>query len=198
MEKIDKKKWQLQAGEYFDRLKQTLDKFDKKSLVDLVGLLFRTYQKDGSVYICGNGGSAANASHLTGDFVKGISYGLDKRFKMISLSDNQSTLMAIANDIDYRDIFVEPLKNFLKKGDLVIGISGSGNSENVVRALKYAKKRGVKTVALCGYDGGKIKRLADLNVHVPIKDMQISEDIHLIIGHCIMQVIMEKLGKKSC
>src|SRR5690606_32486959 len=98
--------------------------------------------------------------HAAGDFLKGASYGLDKRFRMICLNDNLAAMMAIANDIGYEDIFIEQLKNFIGPDDLVIGISGSGNSENVVRAIEYAKNKGVKTMAMTGFKGGKISTMA--------------------------------------
>ena len=102
--------------------------------------------------------------------------------------------MAIANDISYDDIFVEQLKNFLREGDLVIGISGSGNSLNVVKALEYARGKGAKTVAICGYAGGKIKEIADLSVHAEVQDMEVSEDIHnLVMVHCVKQMLTKEL-----
>ena len=101
--------------------------------------------------------------------------------------------MAVANDISYEEIFVEQLKNFVKEGDVVIGISGSGNSMNVVKALEYGLSVGAQTVAICGFNGGKIKEIADLVVHVAIDDMEVSEDLHLVILHCVKRVIMQAL-----
>ncbi|MBT7703780.1 SIS domain-containing protein [Candidatus Peregrinibacteria bacterium] len=125
--------------------------------------------------------------------MKGASYGLEKRFKAVCLNDNLSALMAVANDISYEEIFVEQLKNFVKEGDVVIGISGSGNSMNVVKALEYGLSVGAQTVAICGFNGGKIKEIADLVVHVAIDDMEVSEDLHLVILHCVKRVIMQAL-----
>jgi D-sedoheptulose 7-phosphate isomerase len=101
--------------------------------------------------------------------------------------------MAIANDNSYEDIFIEQLKNFLKKDDVVIGISGSGNSMNVVKALEYANKVGAQTVALCGYSGGKIKNIVKISIHAGIDNMEIAEDVHIIVAHCIKNMIKEKL-----
>jgi D-sedoheptulose 7-phosphate isomerase len=101
--------------------------------------------------------------------------------------------MAIANDISYEDIFVEQLKNLLKKNDVVIGISGSGNSMNIVKALEYANEVGAKTIALCGYSGGKIKNIAKLAVHAEIDNMEVVEDVHLVVAHCIKNIIIKKL-----
>ncbi|OGJ60228.1 phosphoheptose isomerase [Candidatus Peribacteria bacterium RIFCSPHIGHO2_01_FULL_51_9] len=185
----------LQA--YVHKLQETLSTLDMGPVARFVDLLMETYEAQGSIYIFGNGGSGATASHACGDFVKGISYGLKKKFRMLCLNDNLPTLSAVANDISYDDIFVEPLSNFLGKNDLVIGLSGSGNSTNVVKALAYAKERGARTVALCGYTGGKIKNIATLCVHVPVKDMEITEDAHMIVLHAVKQTLMEKLGAHS-
>src|SRR6056300_297194 len=151
---------------YIDLVKSTLDALDPKALDALVEAFHTTYEKGGNIYTMGNGGSGASASHAAGDFLKGASYGLDKRFKMICLNDNLPSMMAIANDIGWESIFIEPLKNFLQPQDLVIGISGSGNSKNVVAALEYANEKGATTVALSGYKGGKIAQIATINVHI--------------------------------
>lgn len=179
---------------YIERLRKVLGEFDQNQVDAFADLLIETYEAEGTIYIFGNGGSGATASHACGDFVKGVSYGLTKRFKMVCLNDNVPALMAIANDISYDDIFVEPLINFLTPNDLVIGISGSGNSANVVKAIDYAAKTGAKTVAMCGYEGGKIKNMATLAVHVPVMDMETIEDVHMIIFHAVKQALMKKLG----
>ena len=141
----------------------------------------------------GNGGSGASASHAAGDFLKGASYGLEKRFRMICLNDNLPSMMAIANDIGWDSIFIEPLKNFLKPGDLVIGISGSGNSKNVVNALAYANKNSATTVAMSGFKGGEIAKSATINVHAPVMDMEVTEDIHMVIFNIVKKQMMARL-----
>lgn len=181
------------SSEYFENLNKTLKKLNKECLATLSETLIHTYKNGGTVYVFGNGGSAANASHIVGDMVKGISYGLEKRFKAVCLNDNTPAMMAIANDISYDDIFVEQLKGVVSKNDMVIGLSGSGNSLNVVKALEHAKEIGAKTVALCGYTGGKIKDMADISIHADIHDMEIAEDIHLIVFHCTKQILMQKI-----
>ncbi len=180
--------------DYFYKVSTTLDQLDRESLEDFVDLILETYQKDGTIFFFGNGGSGANASHFCGDMVKGLSYGSLKRFRALCLNDNIPALMAVANDISYDDIFLEQLKNFVQPGDLVVGLSGSGNSPNVVKAYTYAQSHGAKTVALCGFNGGKIKEIADLAVHANIMDMEVSEDIHLVIAHCVKRIIMQRLG----
>jgi D-sedoheptulose 7-phosphate isomerase len=139
---------------YIDLLKKTLDDLDADQVELAIQAFLRVHQAQGTIYIFGNGGSGASASHATGDFLKGASFGLDKRFKVICLNDNIPALMAIANDISWDAIFIEQLKNFLQPNDLVIGISGSGNSKNVVSAMEYAMDKNVQTIAFCGFKGG--------------------------------------------
>lgn len=177
---------------YIDLVRTTLNGLDRSAIDQMIDLFSSVYEAGGNIYTMGNGGSGASASHAAGDFLKGASYGLDKRFRMICLNDNLPSMMAIANDIGWEDIFVEPLKNFLGPDDLVIGISGSGNSANVVKALTYAKNKGVKTVALTGFKGGKIGELADLHVHAPVMDMEVTEDIHMVIFNIVKKAMMEK------
>jgi D-sedoheptulose 7-phosphate isomerase len=185
-------------SDYFHRVSEGLSLVNTESVVRLVDLLLEARDKGCNIYIFGNGGSGATASHITGDFLKGISYGLNRRFRVQCLNDNVSALMAISNDLSYEEIFVEQLKAFLQPEDVVIGISGSGNSANVVKALSYARDQKAHTVAFCGFRGGKIREIADLCVHVPIHDMEITEDIHVIIFHAIKQAIMKELKGDQC
>jgi D-sedoheptulose 7-phosphate isomerase len=174
---------------YFSMLKGTIDVVDRESINTVINLLEKAYQGERQVFIMGNGGSASTASHLACDFNKGLSYGKRKRFKVISLNDNLPTLLAYANDVSYEEVFVEQLRNFFNPEDYVIGISGSGNSPNVIKAIEYANQNGGTTIGFCGYSGGKLKEIAQYSIHVPINDMQISEDLHLIMSHLIMHVI---------
>ena len=183
----------MQAQHYIDLVKSTLDALDPKALGALVEAFHTTYEKGGNIYTMGNGGSGASASHAAGDFLKGASYGLDKRFRMICLNDNLPSMMAIANDIGWESIFVEPLKNFLSPSDLVIGISGSGNSKNVVNALEYANAQGATTVAMSGFKGGKISEIATINVHAPVMDMEVTEDVHMVIFNIVKKQMMARL-----
>lgn len=182
----------IEISEYFERLKNTLDKINKENLNTVMNELVKAKDEGRQVFIMGNGGSAATASHYVCDFNKGISLGKDKKFKFICLNDNIPTMMAIANDLSYDDIFIYPLQTYYNKGDVVIGISGSGNSEDVVRALKWAKENGATTIGLTGYSGGKVKQLCKYNVHVPIDDMQITEDLHMVLDHCMMKILCNK------
>ena len=183
----------MQAKQYIELVKSTLDALDAKALESLVDAFHSTYEKGGNIYTMGNGGSGASASHAAGDFLKGASYGLEKRFKMICLNDNLPSMMAIANDIGWESIFVEPLKNFLSPNDLVIGISGSGNSKNVVNAIEYANEQGATTVAMSGFKGGKISQIATIDVHAPVMDMEVTEDVHMVIFNIVKKQMMARL-----
>ena len=183
----------MQAKQYIELVKSTLDALDAKALESLVDAFHSTYEKGGNIYTMGNGGSGASASHAAGDFLKGASYGLDKRFRMICLNDNLPSMMAIANDIGWESIFVEPLKNFLSANDLVIGISGSGNSKNVVNAIEYANDQGATTVAMSGFKGGKISQIATIDVHAPVMDMEVTEDVHMVIFNIVKKQMMARL-----
>lgn len=174
---------------YFEREKATLDAISKDEVNTLMNVLVEAKDAGKTIFIMGNGGSAATASHFVCDFNKGVSLGKDKMFKFFCLNDNVPTMMAYANDLSYADVFVGPLKNFMQKDDIVIGISGSGNSENVVRAIQYANDNGGISVGMTGYSGGRIKQLSKYNVHVPIDDMQITEDLHMVLDHCIMKIL---------
>ena len=198
VEEIYKSIDEKDINNYFNSVNETLNRLDKSHVNSFVSLLLDAYHNRRNIYVFGNGGSSATASHFCGDLIKGVSYGLDKRFKAICLSDNVSSMMAIANDVSYDDIFVEQLKNFLQKDDLVVGISGSGNSKNVVKALEYAKENGAKTVAICGYKGGKIKEISDLAIHAEVNDMEISEDIHnLVLIHTVKRMLTNELNQKN-
>ena len=181
------------AKQYINSVQNAINDLDLSQIEALAEAFYSTYQKGGNIYTMGNGGSGASASHAAGDFLKGASYGLDKRFKMICLNDNLPALMAIANDIGYEAIFIEQLKNFLGPDDLVVGISGSGNSLNVVQALEYAKAQGVKTAALTGFKGGKCHTMVDISVHVPVMDMEVTEDVHMVIFNIIKKEMMQRL-----
>lgn len=184
-----------QIKEYIEMEKAVLDSLSGEEINEVMNVMENARLKGKRVFICGNGGSASTASHMECDFNKGISYEQSIKYDIECLSDNVAMMMAIANDIAYEDIFVVPLKNKLKAEDILIGISGSGNSENVVRAFEYANGLGANTIALTGYSGGKLKELAMYNIHVNIDNMQIVEDVHLILNHMMMFILS---GMKGC
>ncbi|MDD4952105.1 MAG: SIS domain-containing protein [Desulfovibrionaceae bacterium] len=182
------------ARGYLDALKRTCDRLSLAEFEAVVNALAEAYRAGARIFVMGNGGSASCASHLACDLNKGVSFGRDKRFRVISLNDNVPTMLAYANDCCYEDIFVEQLKNFLTPNDLVMGISGSGNSENVLRAVDFAARAGAATVALTGFDGGRLAKLAATALVVPAQDMQIVEDLHLVVTHMLMRRFMEILA----
>lgn len=180
---------------YIEKEKQVLDSLSAEEISQVMNVLENARLARKRIFICGNGGSASTASHFECDFNKGISYDQEIKYDIECLSDNVPMMMAIANDIGYEDIFVVPLKNKLKLGDIVIGISGSGNSENVIRAFYYANEAGAETIAFTGYNGGKLKEIAKYNIHAAVENMQITEDIHLILNHMMMYILS---GMKGC
>ena len=180
---------------YIKMEEQVLKHLPVKDINMVMNVLEEARLSGRRIFICGNGGSASTASHYECDFNKGVSYDQEIEYDFECLSDNVPMMMAIANDISYDDIFVTPLRNKLKSGDVVIGISGSGNSENVVRAIRYGNETGAQTIAICGYGGGRIKELAKYNIHVNIDNMQIVEDMHLMLDHLMMYILS---GMKGC
>ncbi len=165
----------------------------------LCDAIWQAYESGRFVFLCGNGGSAANASHFCEDLGKGIlpadwlQRGECRRLKAISLTDNVPYILAWANDTGYERIFVEQLKNLASAGDLLIAISGSGNSENVVRAVRWANEHGLKTFAAVGYDGGRLKRLAHGCLHVPSQDMGMVEAVHSAVFHWVVDQLRARL-----
>ncbi len=180
--------------EYFDKEIQTIRKLNLEELNQAINAVLDARDRGGTIYTMGNGGSAATASHMVCDFAKGASEQMNgKKFIFECLCDNTPIVTAVANDISYDDVFVYQLRGRLKAEDLVIAISGSGNSENVVRAAEYARAAGTAVVGITGYSGGKLMELADYRMHVDVDDMQIAEDIHMMFDHMMLRV----LGKNA-
>ena len=186
--------------EYLAEIKRLLDAVEQdlvNELGKLASILVKARQKKNTIFIMGNGGSAATASHFVGDLSKGTIIEGMPRFKAVALTDNIPNMLAWANDVGYEEIFVEQLKNLMAPGDVVIGISGSGNSPNVIKAIEYANNNGGLTIGLSGYDGGKLLKCAQENIHIPSFDMQKVEDIHLLVEHLLTSLIREEDRAKS-
>ncbi len=181
-----------QIDAYYDRLKTTMDQIDRGEIEKAMLALKEARDNKHYVFIMGNGGSASTASHFAGDFNKGLSLNREKRFRFVCLNDNAATVLSLANDVAYESIFVEQLKNFLSDGDIVMAISGSGNSKNVINAVEYAKQRGNTVIGLTGFDGGKLKPLSDIQLHIPINDMQVVEDLHMVFDHLMMSILYKE------
>ena len=176
---------------------ETLQKLDVEAINDALNLLMETQKNHKRIYIFGNGGSSATASHFQNDFGKGVSEWIDDKFRFQCLNDNVATLMAIANDIGFEEVFRFQLRGVLEPGDVVMAISGSGNSKNVINAVEYAKEQGNQIIGLTGYTGGKLKELSDILLHVPVMSMQVTEDIHMVFDHLMMSVFNKYLCGKN-
>ena len=176
---------------YFGQLSRMMDELDHASVEKAIDLVKQKWIDGKKVLVCGNGGSAMTASHYITDWNKMAFLATGRPFRGVSLSDNMGLITAYANDISYDDVYSEQVKNLMDEGDLVVAVSGSGNSPNVVRALEVANEGGGVTLAICGYDGGKIKQIAQHVLHVPSFDMQICEDLHFIFGHMVMKSICD-------
>jgi len=184
--------YESEIKNYINKEIEVLKSLDITSIETVMNAIVSAYHSDGCIYIFGNGGSASTASHFQNDFNKGISENLSKKFNFVCLNDNVPTVMAIANDSGYEYIFEYQLHGKLRKNDLVIAISGSGNSKNVLRAIEYSKEQGTKTIGVTGYDGGRLAEIVDISFNVPVDDMQITEDVHLILDHLMMSVLMSR------
>lgn len=183
------------TASYISGLKDVLDRFDYDGFDRTVALILDAYEQANHIFVMGNGGSGSTASHFACDINKGCCLELDKKFKMICLNDNMPTMLAFSNDLSYEAVFVEQMKNFFRPGDLVIGISGSGNSENVLRAIQYAGEHGGRTIGFSGFDGGKLAGMVDVPLVADVADMQKVEDMHMIFVHIIMQAVYNTLNK---
>ncbi|MQY59464.1 MAG: SIS domain-containing protein, partial [Clostridia bacterium] len=173
--------------EYLRELKETLDKLPYSQIERIKDILLGAYRKDKKVFIMGNGGSAATASHFACDLAKGTAGKDDsrKRFKVIALTDSVPIITAWANDTAYENIFLEQLKSLLDAGDVVIAISGSGNSKNVIKAVEYANAQKALTIGLTGFRGGKLKGMVQECLVVPSHSLEQIEDVHLILEHIL-------------
>lgn len=189
MIEMEKRDYRAELERYLDREVDVIRNLNLDSINTVMNVLEEARLGGKKIFICGNGGSAATASHFCGDFNKGVSEKMEVKYNFECLNDNVPTMMAVGNDIGYEEIFRFPLRNKMKKDDIFIGISGSGNSRNVVNAMEYAKEIGGTTIAIVGYSGGRMKEMADYSIHVNIDDMQISEDIHMIMDHLMMYVL---------
>lgn len=173
-------------GDYAMRLGHVLQTYDWSKLERLARAFHQAWRNGRQVFLCGNGGSAANAMHIANDLLYGID-AVGAGMRVTALPSNTSVLTCLANDLGYDEIFSRQIKVHGVKGDVLLVLSGSGNSPNVVKAIEQAKAMGILTFAILGYSGGKCLQLADVPIHFPVNDMQISEDLQLVVGHMLMQ-----------
>ncbi len=181
---------------YLDRLHTMLAAMDTEAVVKAAGVLLDAYDRQRTVFICGNGGSASTASHMAADLGKNAVAAGKPRLRVISLNDNMAWFSSLANDLGYENVFVEQMENLLGPGDVLVTLSASGNSENVVRAAEFARARGGRVVALVGFSGGKLAQMADAVVHLRSDDYGPVEDGHLVLNHIFTEALRERaLGR---
>lgn len=178
-------------GDYASRLQDLLGRTDWSGVAQLGHAMRECWAHGRQVFFCGNGGSAGNAIHLANDYLYGIAKCTGGGMRVSSLSANAAVITCLANDVGYDRIYSEQLAVQAQAGDLLIVLSGSGNSPNILRVLEQAKAMGVTSSAILGYSGGKAKAMADLPLHFDVDDMQIAEDMQLIVGHMVMQWLYE-------
>ncbi len=177
------------AEGYLTRLTETVRLLDIAQMDRALDIIKTAWENGNQVICFGNGGSALTAQHYVNDWNKSIYLATGRPFLGRCLAENMGLVMAYANDFCFEDVFVEQLKPIMRQRDVVIGISGSGNSENVLRAVSYANSHGAITLGICGYDGGRLKELAQYHIWAAVNDMQLSEDIHFFFGHIVMQAL---------
>ncbi len=191
----------LPADQYLGRLQTELGRIDLADLRLWADLIFEAWEKDRFVFLFGNGGSGLTASHICEDLGKGTIRDQDlrdeskRRLRVLSLTDNLGWIMAIGNDLAYDQIFVQQLMNYGRAGDLAIGISGSGNSPNVLNAMDWANRHGLVTFGLTGYDGGQLKQLQQHGLHIDLTDMGMVESIHMCLFHWVLNDVHARINQ---
>jgi D-sedoheptulose 7-phosphate isomerase len=182
------------SSAYFSYLKEIFDNIDLCEIKVFVETLLQARDRGANIFFIGNGGSASTCSHFANDLSIGVNDYV-KPFKAVSLTDNNSIITAIGNDFGYEEIFVRQLMVCAKSGDILVGISASGNSQNLLRAFEYAKSSGVETVALTAFDGGEMKVICDKSVHIPtmLKEYGPAEDLHMILDHLVSSYLMRHI-----
>jgi D-sedoheptulose 7-phosphate isomerase len=178
---------------YKQRLISLFDSIDVNILEEIIKAMISAFKNGNTMYVAGNGGSAATASHIQADFQFFVRYFTDFRPRVVALTDNVPLMTAISNDNSYEDVFIEQMRGMFNKGDLLLAISASGNSPNVVKAVEYAKSLGGTTIAFCGFTGGKLKEIADLPLYTPNKDKDYGpiEDLHMILDHVMINYLSQ-------
>ena len=175
------------SKEYFNALINAVNDAPHEEIFKAISVIKNAIEESKTIFTCGNGGSALTASHYVTDWTKMAWVNKKYQFKALCLNDNIGMLTAYANDLSYEDIFRETLRSYASKDDVLIAVSGSGNSSNVLNAVNAAKDIGLTSIGIVGFDGGQLKNIVDICVHFNVNDMQISEDLHLSFGHIVMK-----------
>ena len=192
---------ELTAGEYLDRCSEVFRTLDLKEIEGLAADLFSAWERQKFVFVCGNGGSGSNASHFCADAGKNTLRREDftndkmRRLRILSLTDNTPNILAWGNDEGFDRVFVEQLKNYAGPGDVLVAISGSGNSPNVLNAVEWANAHQLVTWGITGYDGGKLRKLAVKGLHVPLFDMGMVESVHLVVFHWVLNDLFARVNR---
>ena len=176
---------------YASRLQEVLQTSDWSPVADLAADMLAAWKSGNQIFFCGNGGSAGNAVHLANDYIYGVAKRTGGGIRAVALSANPAVMTCLANDVGYDYIYSEQLAVLANEGDVLVTLSGSGNSPNILQVLEQAKSMKVKSYAILGYTGGKAKAMADVAIHFPVNDMQIAEDLQLVVGHMLMQWLYE-------
>lgn len=186
------------SAEYLDKVRELLDELPQQSDA-FIDALYDAFENERTIFICGNGGSASTASHFGQDLAKGTLASMDatRRFRVIPLTDNVGYITALANDEGYESIFEQQMRGLAREGDVLVAISGSGNSPNILRAVAYAKSIGMTSIGVTGYDGGKLRKEADQSVHVPVWDMGMAEALHGVVFHIAMSRLRTRLSEAA-
>ncbi|MDZ7616176.1 MAG: SIS domain-containing protein [Patescibacteria group bacterium] len=191
----------LPLEDYMAELNRALDRTDRPEIVRMSDLLFAAYERGSQVFICGNGGSASLASHIAEDVGKGTLREADlrdesrRRFRILSLTDNTPWITALANDVGYDQVFVQQLMAYGQPGDLLIAISGSGNSPNIIHAVDWANRHGLTTFGMTGFNGGKLRQMQTAGLHAPIDDMGMAESIHACVLHWVVDDLHARVNR---
>jgi D-sedoheptulose 7-phosphate isomerase len=194
---------QLNVADYLGRLHQELEQVDQAEIGRMADLIYDAWEQDKFVFIFGNGGSGTTATHMSEDLGKSTLRERDlkdeskKRLKVMSLTDNLGWILAVGNDCGYDQIFVQQLMNYGSPGDVAIAISGSGNSPNVLAAVDWANRHGLKTFGLTGYGGGKLRQMQQDGLHVPLNDMGMVESIHLCLFHWVLNDVFARINHEG-
>ena len=193
----------LDTSSYLSRLKEEIDRLDQGAIQRWADLIYTAWEQEKFVFVFGNGGSGTNATHFSEDLGKSSLRPDDlmdegkKRLKIMSLTDNLGWIMAVGNDVGYDQIFQQQLMNYGSDGDLVIAISGSGNSPNIINAVEWAKRHGLTTFGISGYGGGKLKEIQDDGLHVALDDMGMVESIHLCVFHWVLNDVYARINQEG-
>jgi D-sedoheptulose 7-phosphate isomerase len=180
---------------YLGRLQSAIDDLPLERLETMGEMLYRAYRNERQVFTVGNGGSASTASHIAADLGKNTISPNMRRFRILSLNDNAAIVTALANDLGYENVFSEQLINLIRPGDLLIAVSASGNSPNVLNAIHYAREQCAEVIGVLGFDGGSAAKIADVAIVVPSFDYGVVEDLHLIINHILVDYFKARLAE---